>query len=155
LKRIGGYVVSKIRRQKKHTILPHPGRTVMTQTAITPEIRPEVPSMFWSRYSRAVTATICDVKFLYMVLRHPDTPWHVRMVLFLPGAYICSPIQVLPSFIPFIGQLDDVFVIWVANRLVERLVSEQIRQECREAVRRPKFGLASDKFLTQASADEV
>jgi uncharacterized membrane protein YkvA (DUF1232 family) len=77
------------------------------------------------------------------------------MVLFLPVAYICSPIQLLPNFIPVLGQLDDFFMIWVANRLLERLVSEDIRRECREALVRPKFNRASDKFLTQATADEV
>lgn len=69
-----------------------------------------------------------------MVLRHPDTPWYVRMVLFFPVAYICSPIQLIPSFIPFIGQLDDLFVIWIVNRILERLVSEDILRKCREAV---------------------
>ena len=52
--------------------------------------------------------------------------------MFLPVAYICSPIQLLPNFIPVLGQLDDLFMIWVANRIVQRLVSEKIRRECRE-----------------------
>jgi uncharacterized membrane protein YkvA (DUF1232 family) len=56
--------------------------------------------------------------------------------LFLPIAYICSPIQLLPNFIPVIGQLDDLFMIWIANRIVQRLVSEKIRRECREEVER-------------------
>lgn len=56
--------------------------------------------------------------------------------MFLPIAYICSPIQLLPNFIPVIGQLDDLFMIWVANRIVQRLVSEKIRRECREEVER-------------------
>jgi uncharacterized membrane protein YkvA (DUF1232 family) len=125
----------------------------MTEAMMTPESGSEERSM-WSRCGQAITATMRDIKCLYLVLRHPDTPWYVRMVLFFPVAYICSPIQLIPNFIPFIGQLDDLFVIWVANRLAEHLVSEDIRRECREAVERPKSSPAEDKFLTQATADE-
>jgi uncharacterized membrane protein YkvA (DUF1232 family) len=66
-------------------------------------------------------------------MRHPDTPWYVKMVLFVPVVYVFSPVQLIPSFIPFIGQMDDLFVLWVANRLLERLVSEEILRDCREA----------------------
>jgi uncharacterized membrane protein YkvA (DUF1232 family) len=86
----------------------------------------------WSRCSKTITATFRDAKFLYLILRHPDTPWHVRLVLLFPVAYGCSPIQLFPNFIPVLGQLDDLFVLWIANRLVVRLVSNKICQECRE-----------------------
>lgn len=127
----------------------------MAEEVMTPEIGPKVPILSWSRCGHAITATIRDVKCLCEVLRHPDTPWYARMVLFLPVAYICSPIQILPNFIPVVGQLDDFFMIWLANRLLKRLVSEDIRRECREAVEQPKFNPADDKFLTRATADEV
>ena len=122
---------------------------------MTPVIGPQAPDMFWSRCGRAITAIISDVKCLYLVLRHPDTPWYARIVLFLPIAYLCSPIQIIPSFIPVIGQLDDLLVIWIANRLVKHLVREDIRRECRDAVGLQKFNSDRDKILRQATADET
>jgi uncharacterized membrane protein YkvA (DUF1232 family) len=123
----------------------------MTAAVTTPQISPETRGMFWSRCSQMITGTIRDVKCVYLVLRHPHTPWHARLVLFFPVAYICSPIQLIPSFIPVIGQLDDLFAIWIANRLLERLVTEDIRRECREAAGWPKFNPASDTLLPQAT----
>ena len=113
------------------------------------EVEPGVISGFWARCGQAITTAFRDIKCLYLVMRHPKTPWHVRMVLFLPVAYVCSPIQLLPNFVPIIGQLDDLFVIWIANRLLERLVSEQICQECREAVGQSEFIYANDKFAVR------
>lgn len=86
----------------------------------------------WARCAKAVTATVRDIKCLCLILKHADSPWHVRAILFFPVAYVCSPIQLIPNFIPVFGQLDDLFMIWIANRLVSRLVSEKIRRECRE-----------------------
>jgi uncharacterized membrane protein YkvA (DUF1232 family) len=121
---------------------------------MTPEIGREVSGMSWSRCAQAITAIVSDIKCLYMVLRHPDTRWYARIVLFFPIAYICSPIQLIPSFIPVIGQFDDVFVIWIANRLLEHLVSQEILRECRQAAARAGSNPANDKFLTQAAADK-
>jgi uncharacterized membrane protein YkvA (DUF1232 family) len=123
----------------------------MTAAVTTPQISPETRSIFWLRCRQMITATVRDVKCLYLVLRHPDTPWHARLVLFFPVAYICSPIQLIPSFIPVIGQLDDLFMIWIANRILERLVSEDIRRECREAAGWPEFTPANETLITQAT----
>ncbi len=92
--------------------------------------------VIWSKCREAIASAVRDVKCLCRILKHPETPWRARIILFLPIAYICSPIQLLPNFIPVIGQLDDLFMIWVANRIVQRLVSEKIRRECREEVER-------------------
>lgn len=86
----------------------------------------------FARSREAVASTFHDVKCLFLILKHPDTPSSVKCLLFLPVAYLCSPIQLLPSFIPVVGQLDDLFVIWLTNRLVQRFVSEEVRQKCCE-----------------------
>jgi uncharacterized membrane protein YkvA (DUF1232 family) len=87
---------------------------------MTTEIRPEVPSVFWSRCGAAITATFRDLKCLCLILKHPGTPWYVRIVLFCPVAYLCSPIQLLPTFIPVVGQL------------VRGLVSDMVLRDCQE-----------------------
>jgi uncharacterized membrane protein YkvA (DUF1232 family) len=108
-------------------------RAIVKESGMTVDIEPEVPRLFWSKCGQMITAVFRDVKCLYLALRHPDTPWYAKMVLFLPVAYVCSPIQLIPSFIPVIGQLDDLFVLWIANKLLERLVSKDTLRECREA----------------------
>ena len=71
-----------------------------------------------------------DVVFLYRLLRHPNTRWYARGLLSLPVIYICSPIQFIPNFIPVIGQMDDLFAIWMTKKIARNLVDEKTWQEC-------------------------
>jgi uncharacterized membrane protein YkvA (DUF1232 family) len=78
----------------------------------------------------SVEAFVHDIVFLYRMLRHPKTPWYARGLLFLPVMYLCSPIQLMPSFIPVLGQIDDVCVIWMAKKFARKLIDVKTRQEC-------------------------
>jgi uncharacterized membrane protein YkvA (DUF1232 family) len=78
----------------------------------------------------SVACFAVDVVFLYRLVRHPKTPWYARGLLSLPVIYICSPIQLIPNFIPVVGQMDDLFVIWMTKRIARRLVDEETREEC-------------------------
>ena len=91
------------------------------------------PGAIKNKLRLGMAALVHDVVFLYRLLRHPMTPWYVRGLLVLPIMYICSPIQLIPSFIPVIGQMDDVFVIWIAKKSSRRLVDVKTRQECHDA----------------------
>jgi uncharacterized membrane protein YkvA (DUF1232 family) len=47
---------------------------------------------------------------------HSDLPRRGRIALGLALGYLVSPIQLIPNFIPVIGQADDVTVIFLALR---------------------------------------
>jgi uncharacterized membrane protein YkvA (DUF1232 family) len=85
------------------------------------------------------------VGLIYRVLRHPRTPWNARLVAGLAMAYVVSPVQLIPSFIPVIGQLDDVAVILLAVKFVHRWTPSAILAECLDpnkacpSQRKPKF----------------
>ena len=51
-----------------------------------------------------------------------STPLDVRLVLIGLIAWILSPIDLIPEFIPVLGPLDDVVVAVVAMRYVRRRV---------------------------------
>lgn len=65
------------------------------------------------------------------VLVDPRTPRMARVLLGAAIAYLLSPIDVIPDFIPVIGHLDDVLIVpvlfWLALRLVPRQVIEDAR----------------------------
>jgi len=67
------------------------------------------------------------------LLRHPDTPWSVRAVATVAVGYVLSPIQLIPSFIPVIGQLDDVCVLFVGSRIIRLLVDPTLLAECADS----------------------
>jgi uncharacterized membrane protein YkvA (DUF1232 family) len=89
----------------------------------------------------STVAFVLDIAFLYRLLRHPDTRWYAKGMLCLPVMYLCSPIQLIPSFIPVIGQLDDVFVIWIAKKLAVKFVDVKTHRECIDGAASMKFFL--------------
>jgi uncharacterized membrane protein YkvA (DUF1232 family) len=53
------------------------------------------------------------------LLRDPKVPRSRKLALGLLLAYLASPIDLIPDFLPVIGQLDDVLIAgWVLRGLV-------------------------------------
>jgi uncharacterized membrane protein YkvA (DUF1232 family) len=69
---------------------------------------------------------------LYFVCKNPRTPWYVRGVAACSAAYVFSPVQLIPSFIPVIGFLDDFLVVFAGAKLVRRFTPPELLRECRE-----------------------
>jgi uncharacterized membrane protein YkvA (DUF1232 family) len=57
-------------------------------------------------------------------------PLRCRLVAGCAVAYIFSPIQLIPTFIPVIGQLDDLFVLWLGSKLLRKLTPRALLEEC-------------------------
>jgi uncharacterized membrane protein YkvA (DUF1232 family) len=94
-----------------------------------------------ARSAQAFKAVLLDIRCLYFVFRNPATPWYARALLFLPLAYLCSPVQLIPNFIPVLGQMDDLLVIWLSNKLVRRLVDPKVLSECRAKAATASFSI--------------
>ena len=64
-------------------------------------------------------------------LRHPATPWLAKVLLGLAVGYALLPFDLIPDFLPVIGQLDDLIIvpglIWLALRLIPPAVMAQCR----------------------------
>jgi uncharacterized membrane protein YkvA (DUF1232 family) len=72
-----------------------------------------------------------DALVFYFVSKHPGTPWYVRCVAACSVAYSFSPVQLIPSFIPVIGFLDDFLVLLVGAKIVQRFTPPCLLKECR------------------------
>lgn len=72
---------------------------------------------------RELLALIPDVlRMLRSLIADPSAPLDVRLVLIGLVAWIVSPIDLIPEFIPVLGPMDDVVVAIVAMRYVRRRV---------------------------------
>ena len=72
-----------------------------------------------------------EAHVFYFVFRHPRTHWYGRLLAICAAAYVLSPIQLIPNFFPVIGCLDDVLVILLAARMIQRITSPHVLAECR------------------------
>jgi uncharacterized membrane protein YkvA (DUF1232 family) len=63
-------------------------------------------------------------------LVHPQVPWHAKAVAGCAVLYVVSPIQLIPNFIPIMGQMDDVVVVILAMRFLKRNVSKSVLDDC-------------------------
>lgn len=72
------------------------------------------------------------VRLLRSMVGDQATPFDVRLVLVGLVAWIVSPIDLIPDFIPGLGPIDDVVVAIVAFRYVRRRVGvEALRSRWR------------------------
>ena len=68
----------------------------------------------------------------YFVFKHQRTPWYSRLIAASCAAYVLSPIQLIPNFIPVIGWLDDVLVLLLGTKILQKITPAEILAECRD-----------------------
>ena len=59
-----------------------------------------------------------DVHALYLASRDPRVPWYAKALAIVVAGYALSPIDLIPDFIPVIGQVDDVVMIALGGALL-------------------------------------
>lgn len=72
---------------------------------------------------RQLKSNICT---LYYGVRDPRVPWYVKLLTLLVVAYVISPVDLIPDFIPVIGLLDDVILVPIAITLIMKLMPEEV-----------------------------
>ena len=75
-----------------------------------------------------------ELEVYRLVLKHPETPWMAKLLLGLAVGYLLLPFDLIPDFIPIIGQLDDVVIIPALFYLALKLTPQEIIQQCRAQV---------------------
>jgi uncharacterized membrane protein YkvA (DUF1232 family) len=76
-----------------------------------------------------------EAQVFYFAFKHPRAPWYAKLVAACSAGYLFSPIQLIPSFIPVIGFLDDFLVLFLGAKLIHRIIPPEVLAECREMAR--------------------
>lgn len=88
-----------------------------------------------------------DSHALYLSARDPRTPWYAKALAAAVAAYALSPIDLIPDFIPVLGQLDDLLIVpaglWLAVRLIPPAVLTEHRAAAAAALDRPVSRIAA------------
>ena len=85
--------------------------------------------MMWKQQAQRIHT---EAETLYFAFKHPRVPWYAKLVAVCTAGYLFSPIQLIPSFIPVIGLLDDFLVLFLGVKLLRRIIPAEILTECRE-----------------------
>jgi uncharacterized membrane protein YkvA (DUF1232 family) len=67
-------------------------------------------------------------------LHHPQTPLFAKILLGLALAYLLLPFDLIPDFIPVLGQLDDVLIVPGLIYLALKMIPDHVVAECRQQV---------------------
>jgi uncharacterized membrane protein YkvA (DUF1232 family) len=91
-----------------------------------PRTRKQLPS--WKRQAQRLSQ---EARVFYFAFKHPRVPWYARLIAVCTAAYLFSPVQLIPSYIPFIGFLDDVLVLFVGVKILRKIIPPDVLMECR------------------------
>jgi uncharacterized membrane protein YkvA (DUF1232 family) len=94
---------------------------------------------------------LTKVRVIYLILKHPKSPFLAKAVAGLSIGYIFSPIQLIPSFIPVIGWLDDIAVLTAGMWLLARLTPTAVILECQENAAATRAKWLHEKIATRGS----
>ena len=93
------------------------------------------PLLAWARQLKA------DVVALWIAARDKRTPLPAKLVAGAVAAYALSPIDLIPDFLPVIGQLDELVIlplgIWLAIRLIPTVLMTEFRNIAKLRAERP------------------
>ncbi|MGK0298673.1 MAG: uncharacterized membrane protein YkvA (DUF1232 family) [Gammaproteobacteria bacterium] len=66
---------------------------------------------------------------LYRSLGDPRIPWYVKIMAMLIVAYIISPIDLIPDFIPILGLLDEIILVPIFLSLTIKMIPVELQEE--------------------------
>ena len=83
----------------------------------------------WRRQAQRLQT---EALVFYFVFKHPRVTWFARWIAACIAVYLLSPVQLIPSYIPVIGFLDDLLVLFLGVKVLRRIIPNDILAECRQ-----------------------
>jgi uncharacterized membrane protein YkvA (DUF1232 family) len=80
--------------------------------------------------AREVAAFLPNLIFLFRgLIKDPRVPRSSKALLLFGAAWIASPIDLIPEFVPFLGPLDDAVIAALILRRLMRTAGEEVMAE--------------------------
>ncbi len=91
-----------------------------------------------------------EIYALYLASKHPKTPWYAKAFAVLIIGYVLSPIDFIPDFIPLVGYLDDLIIVFAGISLLIKMIPQEVLEECREKARSQPTGQKRSNWVAAA-----
>lgn len=89
----------------------------------------------WLIKLKSIAGTVKKELAVYrLVSKHPQTPILAKILLALAIGYLLLPFDLIPDFIPVLGQLDDLVIIPLLIYLALLVTPKSVVSNCREAI---------------------
>lgn len=73
-----------------------------------------------------------QVQILIVAYRDNRTPWLAKIIIGITVAYLLSPIDLIPDFIPILGMLDDLLIVPALIVLSIKLIPKTVLDDARK-----------------------
>ena len=103
----------------------------------------------WLSRPLSLRLLVGHLRLALRLFREPRVPALVKAVPVLAGLYLVSPIDLVPDFIPGLGQLDDLGIILAALELFVRLCPSGAQVFHREAIAQRR------RYAPMTSTDDI
>ena len=84
------------------------------------------------------------IRLVWALLRDPRVPGQQKLILAGIGAYVFLPLDLIPDFVPVLGQLDDLAVVLLGLDLFIRSAPQDIVDEHLATITQDKDQLRRD-----------
>lgn len=88
------------------------------------------------KLKKIVEAAKSEVRVWQLVMKDPRTPRISKILLWIGIGYLFMPFELIPDFIPVIGYLDDLAVIYFCVKLAVRFIPKGIIEDCRQRAKK-------------------
>lgn len=75
-----------------------------------------------------------EIKVYRLVLKDKRTPRAAKVFLWLAVGYILLPFDLIPDFIPVLGQLDDLIIVPALVFIALKMIPKEVVADCRSKI---------------------
>jgi uncharacterized membrane protein YkvA (DUF1232 family) len=87
-----------------------------------------MPKESWKEKAKGLKT---EVYALCLAMKDSRVPWYAKVLMALTIGYAISPIDLIPDFIPVIGQIDDLIIVPAGIALVIKMMPKTVMEEYR------------------------
>ena len=100
-----------------------------------------------NKLKKRAKALKSEAKVLIIAYQDKRTPAFARILIWITVAYLLSPVDLIPDFIPILGILDDLIIVPGLIALSFRLIPKEVIVESREKLLKDTEQLKKNKWI--------